>query len=202
LAYKQCEDFTSELLAGDKLKFMVGGSDAGFFTVSDLPNNDAVLLLVIHRHETTGNSVQFQSHVFANLLNSQVAVIDTYKGKTAGQVAITDHGKREEKLRYNSIVAVNSGKYTVKLTDHKKKVAQSTELVALDRMSYVIIRTGVESDCSANACGAGGVHQYPQALIVYPLSDASLLHGGSGSPRSSMPLGVLGVLVLIASLCQ
>jgi len=40
------------LKAVDKLEFKVGDSSAGTFAVSDLPNNDAVLLLVIHRHDT------------------------------------------------------------------------------------------------------------------------------------------------------
>lgn len=191
LDYKKCADIAAELTAGDKLKFMVGGASAGTFTVSDLPNNDAVLLLIIHRHDTLSTSVSFQSHVFANLLNAQVAVIDTYKGRTAGFAEITDGSKREEKLKYNSVVAVNTGKYEVTLTDSRKKVAQTTQLVALNRESYVIIRTGVESQEGA---------QYPQALIVYPMSDPKLLH--SSSPRSSMPFGVLGVFALIASLCQ
>ena len=33
--------------AGDKLEFRVGDANAGTFSVSDLPNNDAVLVLVI-----------------------------------------------------------------------------------------------------------------------------------------------------------
>merc|ERR1719272_1347925 len=78
--YKSCEDFTSPLKSGDKLEFKVGDASAGTFAVSDLPQNDAVLLLVIHRHDQVSTAVSFESHVFANLLNPQVAIIDTYKG--------------------------------------------------------------------------------------------------------------------------
>merc|ERR1719396_40492 len=115
MEYKMCGDFASPLLAGDKLKFMVGGASAGTFTISDLPNNDALLLLVIHRHDTLSTAVAFQSHVFANLLNAQIAVIDTYKGTVHAVPRITDTeqsgqstmARRSEELHFDSVVAVN-----------------------------------------------------------------------------------------------
>merc|ERR1719281_1716526 len=51
MAYKSCKDFMAPMQSGDKLEFKVGDASAGTFSVSDLPNNDAVLLLVIHRHD-------------------------------------------------------------------------------------------------------------------------------------------------------
>merc|ERR1719248_114845 len=80
LPYKACEEFSAPMKAGDKIDFRVGDASAGTFSVSDLPNNDAVLMLLIHRHDTLSTAVSFESHVFANLLNAQIAVIDTYKG--------------------------------------------------------------------------------------------------------------------------
>merc|ERR1719243_61262 len=71
MPYKSCKDFKTQLKAGDKLEFKVGDANAGTFSVSDLPNNDAVLLLVIYRHDTLSTAVSFESHVFANLLNAQ-----------------------------------------------------------------------------------------------------------------------------------
>merc|ERR1719238_2605665 len=71
MAYKSCKDFTTPMQSGDKLEFKVGDASAGTFSVSDLPQNDAVLLLVIHRHDTLSTAVSFESHVFANLLNAQ-----------------------------------------------------------------------------------------------------------------------------------
>merc|ERR1719458_1840293 len=90
MPYKACKDFVSPLKSGDKLEFKVGDASAGTFSVSDLPNNDAVLLLVIHRHDTLSTAVSFESHVFANLLNAQVAIIDTYKGKARASPRILD----------------------------------------------------------------------------------------------------------------
>jgi len=180
MEYKNCADFTQPLIAGDKLKFKVGDANAGTFTVSDLPNNDAVLLLVIHRHDTLSTAVSFQSHVFANLLNAQVAVIDTYKGRARSMPEITDGSKREESLRYNSVVAVNPGVYKVALKDNHKKHVVDMELVALNRESYVVIRTGVEAQQGP---------EYSQDLIVYPQSDAALLHSaarGAAAPFAAL----------------
>merc|ERR1719281_1827031 len=113
MAYKGCKEFVAPLKAGDKLAFKVGDASAGTFSVSDLPNNDAVLLLVIHRHDTLSTAVSFESHVFANLLNAQVAIIDTYKGAARSTPKIMDENSktkaadtRSEELRYNSVVAV------------------------------------------------------------------------------------------------
>merc|ERR1719497_298043 len=111
----------SERLTGDApmpykscREFKVGDANAGSFSVSELPNNDAVLLLVVHRHDTVSTAVSFESHVFANLLNSQIAVIDTYKGAAKAMPRILDSKRtsskgpsRSEELRYDSVVAVN-----------------------------------------------------------------------------------------------
>jgi len=195
MPYKACQDFVAPLKAGDKLEFKVGGASAGTFSVSDLPNNDAVLLLVIHRHDTLSTAVSFESHVFANLLNAQVAVIDTYKGKSSATPRIKDaavHAKgaeqvRSEELRYSSVVAVNPGKYEVELDDQDGKVLSKSQLIALNRESYVILRTGVEAQQGP---------KYPQELVIYPQSDASLLKSGAAG------YGVLlaSVLSVVASI--
>jgi len=189
LEYKMCGDFAAQLVAGDKLKFMVGDASAGTFTISDLPNNDAVLLLVIHRHDTLSTAVAFKSHVFANLLNAQVAIIDTFKGRTRGFAQIADGSKKEEKLKYNSVVAVNPGEYKVSLVDQHNKVSVLENLVALNRESYVIIRAGVEAEQGP---------QYAQDLIVYPMSDPALLH--SASTRSAVPVAMLMALLSMVML--
>merc|ERR1719261_2367958 len=102
MPYNSCREFQSPLKAGDKLEFKVGDASAGTFSVSDLPNNDAVLLLVIHRHDTLSTAVSFESHVFANLLNAQVAVIDTYKGAAQAFPRIRDTKTKEAKQEVRS----------------------------------------------------------------------------------------------------
>jgi len=188
MLYKSCKDFVSPLKVGDKLDFKVGDVSAGTFSVSDLPNNDAVLLLVIHRHDTLSTAVAFESHVFANLLNAQVAIIDTYKGAKKAKLKIMDGGPgskmRSEELRYDSVVAVNPGQYEVVLSDVAGKLESKSQLVALDRESYVVLRMGVEAQQGQS---------YPEELVVYPLSDTAALHRTrSGAPRGApMPAAVL-----------
>jgi len=186
MAYKSCRDFVSPLKAGDKLEFKVGDASAGTFSVSDLPNNDAVLLLVIHRHDTLSTAVSFESHVFANLLNAQVAIIDTYKGAARATPKIMDSSKadkkdaRSEELRYDSVVAVNPGIYQVLLAGQDGETKAESKLVALNRESYVVLRTGVEAQQGP---------AYPQELVVFPQSDPAALRGAAAA--FGLPLAAL-----------
>jgi len=174
MPYKECQDFKAQLKSGDKLEFRVGDANAGTFSVSDLPNNDAVLLLVIYRHDTLSTAVSFESHVFANLLNAQVAVIDTYKGAEKSSLKIKDESSsksaRVEDLRYDSVVAVNPGFYDCLLVDGAGAEKSKAQLVALNRESYVALRVGVEAQSG---------QAYPQELVVYPKSDPAALKSAS-----------------------
>eukprot|EP00403_Amphidinium_massartii_P038604 CAMPEP_0178443810 /NCGR_PEP_ID=MMETSP0689_2-20121128/39117_1 /TAXON_ID=160604 /ORGANISM="Amphidinium massartii, Strain CS-259" /LENGTH=272 /DNA_ID=CAMNT_0020067889 /DNA_START=108 /DNA_END=926 /DNA_ORIENTATION=- len=194
MSYKSCRDFSSTLKSGDKLEFKVGDANAGTFAVSELPETDAVLLLIIHRHDSLSTAVSFESHVFANLLNAQVAVIDTYKGSSKTTMKIKDAdgasaSSREEDLRYDSVVAVNPGRYEVVLEDKDGKPESKSELVALNRESYVVLRTGVEAHNGPS---------YPQELIVFPHSDIASLR--SGAVRGSKFLGTSLAIILAAVL--
>jgi len=181
--YKTCKDFTAPLISGYKLQFKVGDASAGTFSVSDLPSNDAVLLLVIHRHDTLSTAVSFESHVFASLENAQVAVIDTYKGAAKSTLKIMDAStkdkaqtSRSEELRYDSVVAVNPGLYEVELVGLDGKAAANSQLVALNRESYIIIRTGVEAQQGP---------AYPQELLIFPNSDPAILRSSAMTATSA-----------------
>lgn len=192
MAYKTCRDFTAPLKSGDKLEFKIGDASTGSFSVADLPSNDAVLLLVIHRHDQLSTAVAFESHVFSSLANAQVAIIDTYKGsakatpriKVAAAKNSKDKTPSSEELRFSSVVAVNPGSYDVDLEGADGKVKANTALVALNQESYVILRTGVESKSGP---------AYPQELVVYPNSDPAALH--SGSLRSSLSAFLMTLFV-------
>ena len=189
LAYKACEDFSVPIKAGDRIEFRVGDASAGTFSVADLPRSDAVLLLVIHRHDTLSTAVAFESHVFASLLNAQVAVIDTFKGTSKASLKIKDHDdasqKRAEQLRFNSVVAVNPGKYELSLASLTGEEKSNAELVALNKESYVVMRVGVEAQQGPS---------YAQEIVVFPNSDAKLLH--SGAMRSSVYSALVTMLAL------
>lgn len=196
LKYKKCQEFThGELKAGDKIDFKVGDSSAGTFNIQELPNNDAVLVLVLYRHDTVSTGVSFESHVFSNLLNAQVAVIDTYRGKAKATARILDvkqhndphHVQRSEELRYDSVVAINPGMYQVSLEGADGKVKATQDLVALNKESYMVMRCGVE---------AAQGQSYPEEIMVFPMSDRSEL-GGAASPR--MLTAFLAALVATAA---
>lgn len=176
IKYRGCDEFHPNLKAGDKLEFILGGSPAGAFSVNDLPNNDATLVLLVYRHDATSTAVSFESHVFANLVNSQIAVLDTYRGSAKAVPKIQDAGEarteRSEELRYDSVVAVNAGEYEVVLVDESGEAKASQDLVALNRESYVVVRVGVEA--------AEGEISYPQDLLVFPHSDPKALTGSAG----------------------
>jgi len=195
MSYKACEDFVSPLKAGDKLDFKVGENSVGSFSISDLPNNDAVLLLIIQRHDSVSTAVSFESHVFANVANAQVAVIDTYKGikkdmprimdaKTVGKAA--SKGSRTEDLRYDSVVAVSAGAYEVTLGTEK------SPLVALDHESYVVLRIGNEHKLDA----LNHENLYPEELVVFPQSDPHMLHSDAVTvaPVSVLALALLALV--------
>lgn len=191
MSYKDCRDFRTQLRSGDKLEFKVGESSAGTFSISDLPSNDAVLLLVVHRHDALSTAVSFESHVFANLKNAQVAVIDTYKGAKHSTPKIMDRpspekkaAARSEELRYDSVVAVNPGVYEVELGSNASK----SELVALSHESYVVLRMGVEAKQG---------HSYPEELVVYPHSAEANLRSGV-TRCAPWALLVLGAAALAA----
>lgn len=213
MPYKSCRDFKAPLTAGDKLEFKVGDASAGTFSVSDLPNNDAVLLLIIHRHDTLSTAVAFESHIFASVDNAQVAVIDTYKGSARGMPKIMDAAMklgsqpqakqagaaskpnvpRSEELRYDSVVAVNPGVYEVVLDDADGQEKARNQLVALKHESYVVLRTGVESQQGPS---------YPQELVIFPNPDAAVLKGMAPGRVSNfwvaLPLSMLMAAVIAA----
>jgi hypothetical protein len=185
LSYKTCGEFHPTLKAGDKIDFKVSDSNAGSFSVSELPGNDAVLVLVIYRHDTVSTGISFESHVFANLLNAQVAVVDTYRGTAVGTPRIQDVKEhkdqsslqRSEELRYNSVVAVNPGLYQVLLEGEDGKTKAQQDLVALNRESYMVLRCGVEAQQG---------EAYPEELMVYPQSDRRSLPSASSPLKPSL----------------
>merc|ERR1719324_2335245 len=133
---------------------------------------------MITRHDTMSSAVSFESHVFANLANSQVAVLDMYKGATKSTVKIEDKKdakfSRSEDLRYDSVVAVNPGVYECVLVGSDGKEASKASLVAKSKQSYVVFRAGVD-----------GQDSYKQELVVFP-KDEEPKSGASGTSLAAL----------------
>lgn len=196
LAYKKCGEFHPTLKAGDKIDFKVGDASVGSFSISELPSNDAVLVLVLYRHDTVSTGVSFESHVFSNLLNAQVAVLDTYRGAAKATPRIQDAAsheadkkaqQRSEELRYNSVMAVNPGKYEVLLQGPDGETKATKQLVALNHESYMVMRVGVEAQQGQS---------YPQELMVFPESDPRAL-GGAATTKLTFMAALLAVAAML-----
>eukprot|EP00747_Dinoflagellata_sp_TGD_P066044 gnl/TRDRNA2_/TRDRNA2_154628_c0_seq1.p1 gnl/TRDRNA2_/TRDRNA2_154628_c0~~gnl/TRDRNA2_/TRDRNA2_154628_c0_seq1.p1 ORF type:complete len:275 (-),score=78.98 gnl/TRDRNA2_/TRDRNA2_154628_c0_seq1:190-1014(-) len=200
MPYKSCRDFSTPLKSNDKLEFKAGEAAAGTFSFDELPQNDATLLIIVSRHDIVSTAMSFISHVFANSEKTQVAVLDTYKGKAKSTPEIEEQDqplqkdkdgkplppppKHKEMLRYNSVVVVDQGLYQVELTgDDDKQVKGKTDLVALKKESYVVFRAGVESKSGK---------LYPEDVIVFPQSDpAKILKSGASRAVLFAPLLLL-----------
>jgi len=193
MPYKKCGEFRPTLKAGDKIEFKVDdSSSAGSFSVSELPSNDATLVLVIYRHDTISTGVAFESHVFSKLLNAQVAVVDTYRGAAKVTPRIQDIKKhkdpnqqvRSEELRFDSVMAVNPGLYAVTLEGADGKVEAKHDLVAVESESYMVMRVGLE---------AAAGQSYPQEIMVFPQSDPAQFSGAV----TAMPTIFATVLAMV-----
>lgn len=151
LAYKGCREWGVDLRRGDSLEFLQSSSHLGSFSVSSVPQWDTMVLLVIHRRKSSSR-VAFSSHVFAKTNSAQVAVLDMYQGSSKGHLAIQDDKVEEdnvkeskvsalaEELAYDSVVALDGGKYICKLIGGLKP--QQVALTAEKGESYVAMRVG------------------------------------------------------------
>lgn len=190
MSYKSCRDFDSaSLKEGDKIDFWIGEGSVGTFSVAHMPENDATLLLVIHRHDIYSTAVSFESHMFAKVENSQIAIIDAYKGGRRSTPNIMDalgRSPRHEVVRFDSVVAVTPGEYKVALENPVDGTVASAPFVALPGEAYVAIRAGVDAHHG---------QAFPQDIMVFPQSDRSQLPH-SGAARSGVP-----ALLLLLALC-
>lgn len=172
IPYKDCREFNMPLGEGDQLDFKAGNLDVGTFYATGLPRASSSLLLIPHRRDGRSAAISFESHAFTDLQSPQIAVVDAYKGSSAGTVKMMDlpEGSKsepvEEVLKFSSVVAVNPGSYKVALTRGTSNSSSTNEDVPLlveEKAKYVVMRVGMEPSASI-----GG--HYPQELVVYPRS--------------------------------
>lgn len=193
LAYKQCKDFTVPLEEGDQIDFKAGALDVGTFYATGLPKSSGSLLLIPNRRSPQAVGVSFQSHAFVEMHSPQIAVIDAYHGNIKNQAEVkiiqnaaptsgdkAEQARVEEELNFNSVVAVNPGKYEISLTGTGGDQATTVPLNAADSAKYVVMRLGNDDAKSGS---------YPEELIVFPNSAA----------RSSIRFGVY-LLTIVAAL--
>lgn len=165
--FKQCRYVSERVQPGDKLDFSVQGSGiSGTFEVGELPNTDAVLLLVLERRDAETPLVTFSSLAFPQTSggeDAQLAVIDAFRGNaTMPHLKMEDHitgeekqtvSKRVEQLAFNRVYAIEQGAYDASVADHERepeaeaKLERSTvkALKLAKGQNYVVLRTGDDS---------------------------------------------------------
>jgi len=186
LNYKDCGEFTVPLEEDDQLDFKAGDHDIGTFSTTGLPKVPTSLLLVAHRRTRNSMAMKFESHAFAPLQSPQLAVIDAYRGDEQGSVKIVDLNADSEQdsdekmvltqaasegLSYNSVVAINPGRYNIELMSGTGKNITSVPVSLIGHSNYVALRLGSGDKHDATKTGRPS---FPQELIVYPRSDAQL----------------------------
>jgi len=150
LGFQQCKYTTTGVLAKDKIDFML--ADAGIegtFEVGDLPQTDAVLLLVLQKHDDHSPLMAFQSFAFppnSGADEAHVAVIDATVGSGKAHLQIADRpiqgdAKRVEELSFNRVYALDQGRYDLAVLD-QDKASPKEEVGLLGRRDYVLMRTG------------------------------------------------------------
>eukprot|EP00933_Yihiella_yeosuensis_P014189 TRINITY_DN12807_c0_g1_i4.p1 TRINITY_DN12807_c0_g1~~TRINITY_DN12807_c0_g1_i4.p1 ORF type:complete len:259 (+),score=75.18 TRINITY_DN12807_c0_g1_i4:74-850(+) len=164
LKFKDCNEIEVPLESGSRIEFKTdGGIELGTFTVSDLPEYDATLLLAVHRRDVSTTAVAFTSHIFAPSQQAQLACLDTYSGVAKGKTVILD-GSKTETLEFGSVVGINAGSYKVALKNEDGVLKESK--MGFDvkaSQNYVVIRTGL-----------AGTKKFEQDLIVFPKGAAEV----------------------------
>lgn len=190
LPFQDCRYVSSDVHSKDKLDFVFEGSGIqGTFEVEELPESDALLLLVVERRDATSPLAAFKSLAFpvrADGRDAQLALMDCFRGNSSSpslrmedhgtQVQSTDkdHNRRQEQLSFDRIYAVQEGSYDASILDSASKNQDhltkfSTRMLSLAKnQNYVILRTGDDK-------------HFPQSLMVFPNPSMQ-----SGSPRAAV----------------
>ena len=118
--------------------------------------------------------------------------MDTYKGPRHAQLRIVD-SHRSEALQFDSVVAVNAGRYRVQLDGQVRK-----DFVAVNRESYVHfciwrILVSILLDEVVLRVGYEGEERFDEDLVVFPETPKSALE--SSACVSSL-LAVAGLFLL------
>jgi len=168
LGFQECEYLSEKILPKDKVDFEIESAGIkGTFEVSELPDADAVLLLVVQKRDAHSALMAFQSFAFpmnGNKDEAHIAVIDASTNLPREHLKIVDSPKdskkaaSQEELMFNRIYALDSGVYKVSMDGIK------TEILELDsKQDYVLLRTGESPE--------------QQALVAFPHSD--IPHSGA-----------------------
>eukprot|EP00928_Gymnodinium_smaydae_P072746 TRINITY_DN56045_c0_g1_i1.p1 TRINITY_DN56045_c0_g1~~TRINITY_DN56045_c0_g1_i1.p1 ORF type:complete len:292 (+),score=73.58 TRINITY_DN56045_c0_g1_i1:66-941(+) len=189
IAFRECRYIDTRVQSQDKLDLSLAELDVeGTFEVGELPESDAVLLLVLKKRPGS-TLVSFQSFAFPpgrGGTEAQVAVIDAFGRRNATQahLKMEDHisGKekkaslrRVEELNFNRVYAVEEGTYDATVMERfaagaSELVSSAKHVMRLARnQNYVVLRTGDDEVGE------------PEDIVVYPNAKSAGLRVQSGA---------------------
>jgi len=153
MKYKECTELEGSLNEGDRLNFEADAVPLGTFTVSELPKEQSTLLLVAFRESKSSTKIMFTSHVFRAGDHAQLAVIDTFQGKTKTELSMsqfqeaTEKGAapavEEEAMKFGTVMTLKAGVYQVKIATGVTAQVAGPFPVA-NGENYVVLRTGLD----------------------------------------------------------
>jgi len=153
MKYKECTEVEGSLNEGDRLNFEADAVMLGTFTVSELPKEGSTLLLVAFRESKSSTKIMFTSHVFKAGDHAQLAVIDTFQGKTKTELSMsqfqepTEKGAapaiEEEAMKFGTVMTLEEGVYQVKIKTGVTAQVAGPFAVA-NGENYVVLRTGLD----------------------------------------------------------
>lgn len=200
LATNQCRFVPTGVLSKDKLDFELEAAGVhGTFEVGDLPENDAVLLLVLQRRDAKSPLIAFQSFAFP--MNSEneeahVAVIDASVGAPNARLKVVDvpslkgREARAEELSFDRIYSLEAGEYKVAIfspdadSKDRSKIERNSETTVelKGRHDYVMLRTGTGDE---------------QLLVPFPKEP--LPAPSTAAPRAGMASMLFAAVLLLVS---
>lgn len=151
LDYKSCHDYKAHLAVEEVVTFKDASKDVGSFTITELPRSDGVLLLVATQSakDAGERNISFRSHIYQSLRNSQLAVVDAFRGESyESELVISDleppaHRPevRHEHLEASIVMALDHGHYVIESTKGGNEThgPAPIDFVALDSKPYVIL---------------------------------------------------------------
>merc|ERR1719171_400102 len=181
LPYKGCKDFNVRMRRGDRFSFAAASaSEPGIFAVSEVPRDKAVMLLIAQRRSPRSGSMVFQSHIYSEADEAQVAVIDTCQDCQQDRAFLQERSSNQtllssELLEFGSVASVLPGRYQVSLLSADMKEVSKKRADVQQARNYVVFRVG------------GGANRTSEG-VVFP--------SGAGPASSQLP-----VLLLLAASC-
>lgn len=163
--YKKC--LHGLVRFGGKLntQFQVGNEAVGTLQAKKLPKPGETVVLVAQRGRKNLTAMTFTAHVFRELEDAEVVMVDAYRGQKA-------YNKVQlrldlQTLQFGAAAVVKPGKYRINLVSvesNTNMLAKPLDFLAEAGGRYILMRIGYDDGRSIKDAGS-----FPQELVTYKL---------------------------------